>query len=90
MNIFKPIAAYFTKMVAPPTLDEIIAIELETEHTVVIQSDHVIRTHRFHKHMAQAKIQALIAWNNTATEFSKPRINTDDYIKSALKDTPCQ
>lgn len=90
MNLFNPIANFFTRLVAPPSLDEIIAVQLETKYIVVLQAEHVIKTHRFQKHMAQAEIQAMIAWNSAETKSTGQLINTDDYRKSALKDASCQ
>lgn len=72
MKIFNPITTYFTKMVSPPSLEDIIANNLKQKQQVVINSDHIIRTHNFQKHMAEAEIEAMILW--TCRERTQPKV----------------
>ena len=60
------IKAFFVNMVqmiSPPTLQEVIAQKMLVEAQVVMDSEHVIMTHQFQRHMANASISALEEWN---------------------------
>ena len=51
------------KPFTPLTLDEIRIQKLEALNRELMQSQHVILTHRFQEHMTKATIQALHDWD---------------------------
>lgn len=71
MKAAKSIANFYSAMFSPPTLEEVIGNELEKVSKEVMQCDHVIRTHRFQRHMALKRIEALEEWNQTEREEHK-------------------
>jgi len=61
--MFKKLSEWFDKKVAPPTLDEIVAQEVEATTLELMQISHTIVVKRYLKHMAQRKLLALQEWN---------------------------
>lgn len=63
MKAAKSIANFYSAMFSPPTLEEIIGNEMEKVTKEVMQCEHVIRAHKFQRHMALKRIEALEEWN---------------------------
>ena len=61
--MYHVIHKYFYNMTHPPTLGEIIEQKMKVEAQTIIDSEHVIKTHCFQKHMSQSTLKALEDWN---------------------------
>lgn len=64
MKFVAAITNFYSAMLSPPNLTEIISHEMEKVTKEVMQCDHVIKTHRFQRHMAMRRIDALEEWNH--------------------------
>lgn len=64
MKILTDFKLFFTHPFKRDTLDEIIANQTEEAHVEVMQCDHTIRTTKFIRHMALARIKAMEIWNH--------------------------
>lgn len=61
--MYRAIKKYLYSFVKAPTLGEIIEQKMIAEAQVIMDSDNVIKAHRFQKHMAEKTLLALEEWN---------------------------
>lgn len=62
LHPFWSMSAIAQKAIEPAPLDKKIAADMRVAQKKIMDFDHTIRLQQFGKHMAEAEIQAMIAW----------------------------